>query len=117
MLRIYDRYKTENRLLLLSHSIDTRKDTVATLRRFAEKLGVESDKWHFVTGERKHLYDMANEYFLVATEDPSAPGGFDHSGRLILVDEERHVRSFADGTDPEAVDRLMGDIERLLDEE
>lgn len=47
-------------------------------------------------------------------EDSDAPGGYNHSGRLILVDKDRHVRSFCDGTDPEDVDRFMEDIDRLL---
>lgn len=49
--------------------------------------------------------------------NPEAPGGFDHSGRLILVDTQRRVRSFCDGTDAREVDRFMEDIDTLLEEE
>ncbi len=45
------------------------------------------------------------------------PGGFDHSGRLILVDTKGRIRSYCDGTDEQDVDRFMQDIELLLDEE
>ncbi|MEO1515140.1 MAG: SCO family protein [Bacteroidota bacterium] len=116
MLRIYDKFAEEDRLVLLSHSIDVRRDTVATLKRFAQKLEVDGKRWHFVTGEEDHIYDMADDYFVVAQKDPNAPGGFDHSGKIILVDPDRYVRSFADGTDPESVDRLLLDIQQLLDE-
>jgi protein SCO1/2 len=116
MLRVYERFRDEDRLLLLSHSIDTRNDTVGRLRVYAENLGVSSDKWHFVTGDKDALFNMAEYYFSIAVEDPNAPGGFDHSGRLILVDPKRHVRSFCNGTDPESVDRFMLDIEKLLRE-
>ncbi|MEM8908929.1 MAG: SCO family protein, partial [Bacteroidota bacterium] len=52
MLRIYDRFETEERLKLLSHSIDTRNDSVPRLKQYAEKLEVSSDRWHFVTGKK-----------------------------------------------------------------
>jgi len=116
-LRVYQKFKDEDRLLMLSHSIDIRNDTVGALKRHAEKIGIESKKWHLVTGDHDAIYAIADNYFSVAKEDPSAPGGFDHSGRLILVDKNRHVRAFCDGTDAEDVDRFMKNIERLLKEE
>lgn len=116
MLRVYDRFKDDDRLLLLAHSIDTKHDTIPRLKQFAQNLGVSNDKWIFVTGVKDSIYSIANDYFSIAIEDPAAPGGFDHSGRLILVDKNRHVRSFCDGTDPESVDRFMKDIEVLLKE-
>jgi len=119
MLRIHDRFKDEERLSLLAHTIDTKHDTIPRLKKYAEGLGVAgTGKWHFVTGEKKEIYDIADDYFSIAIETPDIPesGGFDHSGRIILVDENRHVRSFCDGTDPESVDRLIQDIELLLAE-
>jgi protein SCO1 len=116
MLRVHERFKTNPQVLLLSHSIDTEHDTVAALRKYAQKLGITALKWHFVTGVQDDIYGIADNYFSVATKNPEAPGGFDHSGRLILVDQRRHVRSFCDGTDPADVDRFMLDIERLLAE-
>ena len=116
-LRLYEKYKNDDRILLLSHSIDTRNDTVAALKRHAAKLGIDSKKWHLVTGIKDDIYGIADNYFSVATEDPDAPGGFDHSGRLILVDKNRHVRSFCDGTDAQDVDRFMKDIDLLLEEQ
>ncbi|MFZ4635442.1 MAG: SCO family protein [Saprospiraceae bacterium] len=115
-LRVYEKYKNDPRVLLLSHSIDTRNDTVPALKRHAEKLGIETARWHLVTGNKDSIYTIADDYFSVATENPEAPGGFDHSGRLILVDKNRHVRAFCDGTDSEDVDRFMLDIDRLLKE-
>lgn len=115
-LRVYEKFKNDDRLLMLSHSIDVRNDTVGALKHHAEKLGIETKKWHLVTGDHDAIYGIADNYFSVAKEDPSAPGGFDHSGRLILVDKNRHVRSFCDGTDAASVDKFMVDIEKLLKE-
>ncbi len=116
-LRIYAKYKNDERLGMLSHSIDVKNDTVAALRRHAEKLGIDAKKWHLVTGDHDAIYSIADDYFSVATENPDLPGGFDHSGRIILVDKNRHVRSFCDGTDAKDVDRFMVDIDALLAEQ
>jgi protein SCO1 len=115
--RIYDRFADNPNLLLLSHSIDTKHDTVPALRAYAQKLGISAKRWHLVTGKHDDIYGIADDYFSVATVNPEAPGGFDHSGRLILVDKNRHVRAFCDGTDAEDVSRFMEDIERFLAEE
>ncbi|MFK8101428.1 MAG: SCO family protein [Saprospiraceae bacterium] len=116
MLRVHDRFKSNDKVYLLSHSIDTKRDTVGKLKKYANALDVKSDKWHFVTGDKDKIYDMADNYFIAAQEDPEAPEGFDHSGRLILVDRERHIRAFCEGTDPESVDKFMLDIDKLLNE-
>jgi protein SCO1/2 len=116
-LRVYQKFLSDDRVLMLSHSIDVKNDTVGALKRHAEKLGISSSKWHLVTGDHDAIYGIADNYFSVATEDPSAPGGFDHSGRLILVDKNRHVRAFCDGTDAKDVDRFIKDVERLLKQE
>lgn len=116
MLRVYDRFKDSASLLLLSHSIDPKNDTIGRLKEYAGKLGVVAPKWHFVTGERDSIYGIADDYFSIAKESPDAPGGFDHSGRLILVDKKRRIRSFCDGTDAKDVDRFMNDVQKLLAE-
>ncbi|MEM1123218.1 MAG: SCO family protein, partial [Bacteroidota bacterium] len=116
MLRIYDQFKDEPNLLLISHSIDTKYDTIPRLKKYATSLGVTSDKWHFVTGDKAEIFDIAESYFNIAMDDADAPGGYNHSGRLILVDPNRRIRAFCDGTDAEAVDKFMEDIELLLAE-
>jgi len=117
MLRLYEKYQDNSDFVLLSHTIDPKRDTVGKLKEYAENLGVSSNKWHFVTGDKAEIYKIADDYFSIAMEDPEAPGGFNHSGRFILVDKKGHIRSFADGTNPEEVDRLMGDIDKLLAEQ
>lgn len=116
-LRIYEKFKSNPNFVMLSHSIDTRHDTVAALKIHAQKLGIETSKWHLVTGDHDQIYGIADDYFSVATEDPESPGGFDHSGRIILVDKNRHVRAFCDGTDDKSVDQFMLDVEVLLAEQ
>ena len=116
MLRIHDEFKQNDNLLLLSHSIDTKYDTIPRLKKYATNLGVTSNKWHFVTGEKDAILNIAEDYFNIALEDSDAPGGYNHSGRLILVDKNRRIRAFCDGTDPASVDKFMVDIQHLMRE-
>lgn len=117
MLRLYERYDDDDRVMLISFSLDPERDTVEALHKYAAKIEVNSSKWHFLTGDKDHTYDMADEHFVPAYEDPDAPGGFDHSGKLILVDNDRHVRGFAEGTDPESVTAFFETVDQLLEEQ
>lgn len=117
MLRIHEAYKDNPQVALLSHTIDPKHDTVALLKDFSEKLGVSSDQWHFVTGDQDEIYDIGEKSYLsVMAEEEGAPGGYIHSGAIILVDKDRRIRSVMDGTVPEQVDVMIADIQRLLDE-
>lgn len=117
MLRLHDKYKDREDVLLLSHSIDSKYDTVATLKRYAEKLGVvESNRWHFLHVPADQLTIRAKSYLTAVQKDSTESVGFTHSGHFILVDRERHIRSFCDGTKPDEVNRLMKEIDILLNE-
>lgn len=114
MHRVYDSIENDPEVLILSHTIDPEYDTVALLHDFADRLGVKSSKWHFVTGVKDSIYNVAQKsYFSIAVEDKSEPDGFIHSGAFLLVDKEQRIRGKYDGTKEEDVNRLMGDIERL----
>jgi protein SCO1/2 len=117
MLRVYEEFYNTPDLLLLSHTIDPRHDTVAVLRKYAELMEVESSKWHFVTGDQDEIYELAEKsYFAPAGEDGEAPGGYIHNGAFVLVDKEKRIRGVYDGTDELAVNRLIRDIPVLLKE-
>jgi len=115
MMRVYDAYEDNPEVAFLSHTIDPEYDTVALLKDYSEKLGVSSDKWHFVTGDKKQIYNVGQKsYMVTADENSNAPGGFIHSGAFLLVDKKRRIRGVYDGTKEEDVDRLIKDISLLL---
>ncbi len=117
MLRLYEKYKDDDRVMLLSHTIDQRNDSVAVLNRYAKNLGVDAKKWKFLTAEKDSIFYLADQYFVSVVDDPSAPKGFDHSGRIILLDNSRHVRGFCEGTDPESVTAFFATVDELLKEQ
>ena len=115
-LLIYDTFKENNNLNILSVSIDPKYDDVERLKWYADKLEIEEGNWHLVTGDKDFIYDIADDFFHIAIEDQDVPGGFDHDGRLVLVDKNRHIRAFCNGLDEQDVKRFIGDINNLLNE-
>jgi protein SCO1/2 len=117
MLRVYQAFKGDTSLYLLSHTIDPQHDTIALLKQFATDLGVEGKQWQFLTGQREKIYEMAEKgYYATALPDSTEPGGFVHSGGFILVDRQGRVRGIYDGTDAQKVDELIADIALLKKE-
>lgn len=117
MLRVHEKFKENNQVGILSHTIDPKYDTVALLKDYASRLGVNTDQWKFVTGDADYIYNLGEQsYMVMADEDDQAEGGFIHSGAFLLVDKNRRIRGVYDGTVADQVDLLMNDIEVLLKE-
>ncbi len=110
MARVYEAVRDDPEVLLLSHTIDPEHDTVEVLKNYADGLGIETARWHLVTGPQDEIFAMAKHYMLAAMKYEEAPGGYLHSGSFVLVDRQRQIRGYYDGTDPEAVDRLIDDL-------
>ena len=116
MIKVYDKYIDNSKVKYLSHTINPLYDNVEILSRYSERLDVDSNIWHFVTGDLDEIYDIAkSSYMVTAIEDKDEPGGFLHSGVFLLVDNNRNIRGVYDGTDMSEVNRLINDIEVLLE--
>ena len=113
MLKIYEQIKDDPQVKLVSFTLDPKRDTVQKLKLYADNLEIDHNTWHFLTGDKDSTLLLANTFFVAAFEDASAPGGFDHSGKIILVDKLGHVRSFSEGTDPENTPKIIEDIKKL----
>lgn len=116
MLRVYESFAEDDNIRFLSHTIDPEHDTVEVLHDYAKRLEISAARWHMVTGPKHEIYDTAKRYMLAAMEDRKAPGGFIHSGSFCLVDQAGRIRGYYRGTEEEAVNQLIADIKRLLDE-
>jgi protein SCO1/2 len=111
---LYQSFSDESNLLFMSHSIDPKRDSVSKLKAYAKSLEVESKRWHFLTGEKDDIYELAKAYMVSAAEDPRAPGGYIHSGAFILIDQKGRIRGYYDGTLAEDTELLKNDIKKLL---
>ncbi|MEJ2881433.1 SCO family protein [Pedobacter sp. GR22-6] len=116
--KVYAEFEQNEKVLLLSHTIDPDHDSIPALKKYSETLKVKANKWHFVTGNKKAIYSHAIEsYFSTTYEDDSAPGGYLHSGALLLIDTQKQIRGVYDGTDSNETKRLISDLKNLLVEE
>ena len=108
----------DDQVLLLSHSVTPEIDSVSQLKKYAIEKGVNDAKWNLVTGNKKQIYELARKSYLAVQEDGDG-GPFDmiHTENFILVDKQRRIRGFYDGTREEEMDRLLSDIEILKNSE
>jgi protein SCO1/2 len=116
---VYEKFKNENDFLILSHTCDPQTDSAATLKKYADSMGVETSKWIFLTGRKDSLYKQARYSYKI--DDPnnnlkSIDEDFLHSQFFALVDKEGRVKKIYDGIKPSEVDEMMKDIELLLKE-
>ena len=117
LLRIYDKFAEDDRVRILSHTIDPEYDGVRVLKEYAKKLNITSPRWNLLTGKKSDIYRLGEKsYMVTAQEDANEVGGFVHSGAFILVDQNRHVRGIYDGTKEEDVNHLIEDMTLLLKE-
>ncbi len=114
MTEIQDALLDDPNIMLLSHSVTPDIDTVAQLKRYALEKGVVDSKWNLVTGDKKQIYELARKSYLAVKNDGDG-GPFDmiHTENFILVDKEKRIRGFYDGTDREDIGKLLEDIKIL----
>ena len=117
MVEIQKALKEDQEVLLLSHTVTPEIDTVAQLKRYAKKKGVDDSKWNLVTGDKRTIYELARKSYLAAKDAPYNKYDLVHTENFVLVDKERRIRGFYDGTNPKAIEELLEDIEILKKEE
>jgi len=115
MLKLYNEFKNDDEIRILSHSIDPQHDSVNVLKKYADKLGVAGNTWWFLQGKKEDTYALSASY-LVRKPEPDAKQGFIHDGNFLLIDKQKRVRGAYDGTVPEQVDQLIADIKTLKQE-
>lgn len=115
--RVYATFENEPSVKILSHTSKPEDDSVEALMAYAVQYGVKDhNKWLFLTGDKKSLYQTARkQYAIVNEEDEDADeDDFIHTERFVLVDQNQYIRGYYDGTDSIEVDKLIQDIRKLL---
>jgi len=104
-------------VMLLSHSVTPEIDTVEALSAYAELYNATPGKWHLTTGDKKHIYNLARKsYFACLDEGDGGVQDFIHTENFVLVDKEKRLRGFYDGTSDADVERLIKEIGYLQKE-
>lgn len=114
LAEVQDEFKDDNEVLLLSHSVTPEIDSVAQLKKYAIEKGVIDKKWNLVTGDKKQIYELARKSYMAVMNDGDG-GAYDmiHTENFMLIDKERRIRGYYDGTNREEVQKLIRDIEIL----
>lgn len=115
MKRVQEAYAGNENLKLISFTVDPERDSAQALATYMELYDVDPDVWTMYTGNKKKLYQLTRSgFYITAVEGDGGPEDFIHSEKLVLVDTEKRIRGYYDGTDPESVDQLITDIEKLI---
>ena len=117
MVKIQKALKNNDEVLLLSHTVTPEIDSVAQLKKYALEKGVNDAKWNLVTGNKREIYDLARKSYLAAKDVPFQEYDLIHTENFVLVDKKKRIRGFYDGTDSEAIEKLLHDIKILKRED
>lgn len=116
MVDVQKAFLNNPKVMLLSHTVTPEIDSVPVLKKYALQKGVIDSKWNLVTGDKKDIYSMARKsYLAVKLGKPSELYDMVHTENFVLVDAQKRVRGFYDGTKKEEVKRLIDDMNWLLE--
>ena len=117
MNELQEYYKNDNDIMFLSHSVTPVMDSVPVLKEYAINKGVIDGKWNVTTGAKKHIYDLARKsYFAVIEDGDGGEDDFIHTEQFVLIDKERRIRGYYDGTNKEDMQKLKDDMVLLKEE-
>lgn len=127
MLKLQDEFYGNPKFGIASITINPEFDTPIVLKDHAKLIGVKHYNWHFLTGDKDYIYNLANKGFNIYTgENKKVVGGFEHSGLFALVDKEGNIRCrkdefgnsilYYDGTTDEGTQAIKEDVKKLLEE-
>ena len=114
MVILQNQLKLDPEVMLLSHTVTPKIDSVAQLKKYALEKGVLDAKWNLVTGDKKEIYQLARKSYL-AVKSNGDGGEYDmiHTENFMLVDQKKRIRGYYDGTNIEDIELLLRDIELL----
>ncbi|MGB5929376.1 MAG: SCO family protein [Cyclobacteriaceae bacterium] len=112
---VYNAYKGDRNVKFLSHSVMPWVDSVKVLKHYADLRGLNTGQWHFVTGDKEQIYDLARQAYFAEKEIglDKETDEFLHTENFILVDDRGRIRGVYNGTIPLEMNRLKEDIATL----
>tara|TARA_B100000214_G_scaffold343000_1_gene291177 strand:+ start:16 stop:687 length:672 start_codon:yes stop_codon:yes gene_type:complete len=116
MYRLQEELKSDNEILLLSHTVIPEIDTVEQLKQYAIENKVDDSKWNLVTGDKKQIYELARKSYLAVEDSEFNKFDMIHTENFILIDKKKQIRGFYDGTNEKEIEQLLSDIQILKKE-
>ena len=107
-------FLNDTQIRMVSLTVDPYHDTPVKLRSYAQNKNINLNQWQLGTGHKADLYRFArNGLFITADDGDGGPKDFIHSDKIVLIDQENHIRGYYDGADEDEIIQLIKDI-RLL---
>lgn len=118
MLELQEKYKDDDEVMLLSHSVMPWYDNVDILALYAKNNNINASKWNLVTGSKKDIYSISRlGYFADDNfDEKQIEEGFIHTENFILVDKNGYIRGVYNGTLSIDMDRLYRHLAILKNE-
>ncbi len=121
MQRVQSALSKEKDFRILSFTVDPEVDDVKQMKHYADIHKVDHSQWWFLTGKKEKLYELARKSFFVLkkAEVPQlgdAGSDFIHTNNFVLIDRKMRIRGYYDGTNVDEVDKLIKDVNLLLNE-
>lgn len=119
MVWLQNQLKNNPEVKLLSFSVTPDIDTPEVLKKYAIEKGVDDSRWNLVTGDKKDIYFLARKsYLAVKTGKPEEMYDMVHTENFILVDKNKRIRGFYDGTnlDQPTNDPKTKNMKQLLED-
>lgn len=114
---VHDLVRSEKDILLLSLTVDPKRDTPERLKQYSENYNLNHNSWQLLTGAKKELYLLARKSFLIsATDGGGDEDDFIHSENIVIIDKNKKIRSIINGTDPDADREILKVISRIKKE-
>lgn len=120
MEKVAKKIKGDEGFKILSHTVKPEEDSVPQLMNYAKNHGADNSQWYFLTGDKKELYDMARYSYLLNTDttiQQNIQDDFIHTQYFALIDKNKRIRGFYDGTSDMEVANLLRDIDLLRKEQ
>jgi protein SCO1/2 len=110
-----DHALAQDGILLLSHSVTPETDTPDVLAKFAAEKGIDSDRWHLLTGDQTLIYSLGRTAYFVEENlgEEKDLTEFLHTENIVLVDQNRHIRGIYNGLNRASVTQLIADVGTL----
>ena len=113
MYKLQEELKNDNEIFLLSHTVIPEFDTVEQLKQYAIENKVDDSKWNLVTGDKKQIYELARKSYLAVEDSKFNEFDMIHTENFILIDKNKQIRGFYDGTNEKEIEQLLSDIQIL----
>ena len=113
MYKLQQELKNDKEILFLSHTVIPEIDNVERLKEYAVVNNVDDSKWNLVTGDKRQIYELARKSYLAVEDSEFEKYDMIHTENFMLIDKEKQIRGFYDGTNDKEIEKLLSDIQIL----